>query len=263
MKATLAGQELHYLDEGQGPAVVFLHAFPLGLSMWDEQARSFSGEHRVVRFDCRGFGLSPPEKGPLTMERIADDACLLMDTLGIEKAILWGCSMGGYAALAFARRHKGRFLRLVLQDTRGGADTPEGRERRHRLAREVLREGSGAAALAFEGNLLGETTKREQPALVGWVHETILANPALGVANALLGLGARPDSTPSLGEIDVPTLVVCGSEDVLTPPHESKALGEAIPRSRVEIIPRAGHLANLEQPALVARAFEAFLREVG
>src|SRR5512141_2750894 len=162
MKATIDGVEIEYDVHGTGPAVLLLHAFPLGLFMWDPQVAALSATHRVVRFDVRGFGGSAVGAGPLTMERIADDAAALLDLLGIEKAVVGGCSMGGYAAFAFVRRHPQRLLGLVLQDTRAGADTAEARASRAVLAGKVLAEGASAAAEAFLPKLVGETTHRER-----------------------------------------------------------------------------------------------------
>lgn len=259
MKATLDGVAIEYEVRGDGPAVLLLHAFPLGLFMWDAQFEALSPTHRVVRFDARGFGGSAAGEGPLTMERIADDGALLLDHLGIEKAVVGGCSMGGYAAFAFVRRHPQRLAGLVLQDTRAGADTAEAKASRSTLAAKVLAEGASAAAEAFLPKLVGETTHRERPALVAGLRERILATPPLGIANALHGLGARADSRETLPTIAVPTLVLVGSEDVLTPASEAATMAAAIPRARLDVIPGAGHLANLESPAAVNGALRAFL----
>jgi len=256
MKVKIAGSDLHYDVRGHGPAVLFLHAFPLGLVMWDEQAAALEADHRVVRFDCRGFGGSPATDGILTMERIADDAAALLDHLGISKAVVCGCSMGGYAAFALQRRHADRLRGLVLADTRAGADAPEARANRATLGEKVRREGSGAAAEAFVPKLLGETSHASRPELVERVRAIILGNPPGGIADALAGLGARADSTPTLREVRVPTLVVCGEEDALTPVSESESIQRAIAGARLEVIPKAGHLANLENP----QAFNAALR---
>jgi pimeloyl-ACP methyl ester carboxylesterase len=231
--------------------------------MWDAQAAALKPSLRVIRFDARGFGGSPAGDGPLTMDGIADDAAALMDHLSLERVVLCGCSMGGYAALAFARRHPRRLRALVLQDTRATPDTDEARTNRRLLAERVLREGAEAAASAFVPKLLGVTTQRENPRLVAEVRETILANSPRGIADALFGLGMRPDSTPTLADIRVPTLVLCGAQDVLTPPADSKALHEAIAGSRLEIIPGAGHLANMEAPEAVNTALSAFASELG
>ncbi len=259
MKATIDGAAIEYDVRGEGPAILLLHAFPLGLFMWDAQVESLAATHRVVRFDARGFGGSAPSDGPLTMERIADDGALLLDHLGIEKAVVGGCSMGGYAAFAFVRRHTQRLVGLVLQDTRAGADSAEAKANRATLAARVLAEGASAAAEAFLPKLVGVTTAAERPALVAAVRDRILATPPQGIANALHGLGARADSRETLPTIEVPTLVLVGAEDVLTPPGEAAIMAAAIPRARLDVIAGAGHLANLENPEAVNAALRAFL----
>jgi 3-oxoadipate enol-lactonase len=259
VKAALGGADIEYEARGGGPAVLFLHAFPLGMFMWDEQVEALAASHRVVRFDARGFGGTPPDEEALTMERIADDAAALLGLLGIEKAVVAGCSMGGYAAFAFARRHPEKLAGLVLQDTRPGADTAEARANRAALAARVLAEGAVAAAEAFLPRLVGETTHRERPRLVARLRERILATSPRGIANALEGLAERADSQPTLASIRVPTLVAVGEEDVLTPPAEARAMAAAIAGSRLEVIPKAGHLSNLEDPHAYTAALRSFL----
>jgi len=259
VKAAIDGVAIEYDVRGEGPALLLLHAFPLGLFMWDAQVEALCATHRVVRFDARGFGGTAAGEGPLTMERIADDGALLLDHLDIEKAVVGGCSMGGYAAFAFVRRHPQRLAGLVLQDTRAGADTAEARANRATLAAKVLNEGASAAVEAFLPKLVGETTHRERPDLVSGLRERILAATPQGIANALHGLAARADSRETLPSIAAPTLVLVGAEDVLTPPSEAATMAAAIPRARLDVIPGAGHLANLENPAAVNAALRAFL----
>jgi 3-oxoadipate enol-lactonase len=250
---------LAYDVAGEGPAVLLLHAFPLDLTMWDGEALALQPTHSVIRFDCRGFGSSPPGEGLLTMERIADDAAALLDHLGVGRAVVCGMSMGGYAAFAMARRHGDRLKALVLADTRSGPDTSEGRQARAVLAEKVGREGAAAAAEAFLPKLLGETTHRERPEVVARVRETILRASPRGIMNALAGLAARGDSTPTLREIRVPALVVCGVEDTLTPVSEATALNQGMPASRLEVLAGAGHLSNLETPAAFQGVLLTFL----
>ena len=259
----VGGSPLAYDVRGEGPPVLFLHAFPMGLAMWDAEAQALQATHQVIRFDCRGFGASPPGDGLLTMERIADDAAALLDHLGVGRAVVCGLSMGGYAAFAMVRRHADRLKGLVLADTRAGADSEEGRQARAVLAEKVGREGSSAAADANVPKLLGETTHRERPEVVARVRDVILRNPARGIMDALAGLAARADSTPTLREIRVPTLIVCGVEDTLTPVSESRALNDAIPASRLELLAGAGHLSNLENPAAFQGALLTFLSGLG
>jgi 3-oxoadipate enol-lactonase len=259
VKARLRGAEIEYDVRGKGAALLLLHAFPLGLAMWDEQAERLAASHRVIRFDARGFGGSALAGGPLTMDTVADDAAALLERLGVDQAAVAGCSMGGYAAFAFVRRHPRRLRALVLQDTRAGADSDEARASRHAQAEKVLGEGSGAAVELYLPKLLGESTHREQLRVVERVREWIAAAPPRAIADALHGLAARADSRATLGTIHVPTLVVVGEEDVLTPPPESMAMAEAVPGARLEVLPKAGHLSSLERPEDYGRCLSAFL----
>jgi len=259
VKLKVAGTELACDVTGAGPALLLLHAFPLGLAMWDEQVRALAEGHQVVRFDARGFGGSPPGDGLLTMERIADDAVGVLDRLGVPSAVVGGLSMGGYAALALARRHPERIRNLVLADTRAGADSPEAKAARAVQAERVRREGARAMAEAVLPKLLGATSHQERPDLVARVRSLIEANPPRGIADALAGLAARADSTPTLREIRVPTLVVVGDEDAITPLAEAEALQRGIQGSRLAVVPRAGHLSNMENAAEFNRHVRSFL----
>jgi pimeloyl-ACP methyl ester carboxylesterase len=229
------------------------------MAMWDPQAATLAARFRVVRFDARGFGGSPPGEGLLTMERIADDAVALLDHLGLSRAIVCGCSMGSHSALALVRRHPDRLRALVLVSGRAGADGGDARRGRAELAEQVLREGAAAAAGAMVPRLLGRTTQAERPEVVARVRAIVLANPPRGIADGLFGLAARADSTPTLREIRVPTLVVCGEEDPLAGPAEAGRLHEGIAGSTLDVLPRAGHLPNLEDPPAFDAALLRFL----
>jgi pimeloyl-ACP methyl ester carboxylesterase len=259
MKLSLSGGELHYDVRGDGIPVLLLHAFPLSLAMWDVQARLLEKTHRVVRFDARGFGASSPGDGPLTMERIADDAVALLDHLGLPSAVVCGLSMGGYAAFALVRRHPTRLRALVLADTRAGADAPAARASRAELAERVLKEGTQVVAETMVPKLLGATSLRERPDTVAEVRRITLGNPPRGIANALAGLAGRADSTSTLREIRVPTLVLCGEEDTLTPVSEAEMLAGGIAGARLVTIPKAGHLSSMENPEAFGAALLGFL----
>lgn len=258
-KARVGGGDIAYETRGAGPALLFLHAFPLGLGMWEPQVSAFASSHQVIRFDARGFGGSPPGDGLLTMERIADDAVGLLDHLDVSRAIVCGLSMGGYAAFALVRRHADRLKALVLADTRAGADSDAARAARAAQADKVRKEGSASIADAVLPKLVGETTHAQRPELVARLKETIAANPPRGIADALAGLAARADSTSTLREVRVPTLVVCGAEDVLTPLSESEALVRGIAGSKLEVIPGAGHLSSVENPDQFNAVLRRFL----
>ncbi len=263
MRVRIAGGELDYDAQGEGPALLFLHGFPLDRTMWEPQWRALAPGRTLVRFDLRGFGASPPGDGALSMERIADDAAALLDHLGLSRVVLCGLSMGGYAAFAFARRHAERLRGLVLTNTRALPDDPEARRRRSELAEDVRRRGVIAAEEAFLPRLLGATTRRERPELVERVRAMMRGASRQGVIDALAGLAARADSRPTLREIHAPTLVISGDEDEISPPAEARAMHAAISRSRVAILERAGHMSNLENPEAWNAAVADFLSALG
>jgi 3-oxoadipate enol-lactonase len=262
MRFNVAGADLAYDVRGAGPAVLLIHAFPLGLTMWEPQAAWLADAHQVVRFDARGFGGSPPGDGLLTMERFADDAVAILDHVGLPSATVCGLSMGGYAAFALVRRHPERLRALVLADTRSGADSPEAKATRVAQSERVRRDGAASIADAVLPKLLGATSHRDRPELVARVRQAIEANPPQGIADALAGLAARADSTPTLREIRVPTLVMVGEEDAITPRAEAEALHRGIAGSRLAVVPQAGHLSNMENPGEFNRHLRSFLADL-
>jgi 3-oxoadipate enol-lactonase len=227
---------------------VFLHAFPLNRTMWAPQVSALGGEWRCIAPDYRGFGDSS-QTPPFTMDRYADDVAELLDALNVERAVVVGLSMGGYVAFALWRRHRDRVRALVLADTRAGADTSEGAERRRALIETARTQGSGAVANAQIASLMGKTSRERRPDVYDAAHRMMSVAPVTGIVGALEAMLHRPDSTPLLETITVPTLIVVGEEDVVTQPKEAQAMHAAIAGSRLEILAQAGHLSNLERPA--------------
>jgi pimeloyl-ACP methyl ester carboxylesterase len=250
------GAAIGYDDTGHGPAVVFLHAFPLNRAMWAPQTSALSAERRCVTIDARGFGESAAT-GPCSVDRYADDVAAVLDALEIKRAVIVGLSMGGYVAFALWRRHPRRVRALLLADTRAGADTPESRERRRDLI--ALARSSGVAAVADRQmiGLLGKTTRERRPDIEAMVRSIAASATVDGVVGALEAMLERPDSTLTLATVTVPTLIVVGEEDVLTPPKEARAMHSMIYASRLEVLAQAGHLSSIERPA----AFNAVLNE--
>jgi pimeloyl-ACP methyl ester carboxylesterase len=234
--------------------------------MWDSLVGSLTGDGepglQILRMDCRGFGGSPPGPDALVMEQIADDAVAVLREEEIERAVVCGLSMGGYAALALARRHPDRLAGLILADTRAEPDTEEARDARAKTALRVRDEGPGFLVDELPPKLLGETTRRERPEVVERVQEMIREADGAGVAQALEGMALRPDSRPFLEDVQVPALVLCGDEDELTPVAAAETLRDGIPGGRLEILPGAGHLPNLETPEAFERAVGGLLREL-
>jgi pimeloyl-ACP methyl ester carboxylesterase len=242
--------EISYRDTSPSSsrsALVFLHAFPLNQTMWDEQVSAFSNDHRVITFDWRGFGQSSLGERPSRMDVFADDLKGFLDLLRIEAASICGLSMGGYALLAALRKYPMIATRVIFADTRAAADTPEGRENRFKMAAKVRENGSASIAQDLIQKLLGKSTRATAPAIVDRIQGMVeRANPE-AIAHALLGMAEREDSFDILPSIRCPALVIVGSEDDLTPPDESKKLSAGIQNSQLEIIEGAGHLTNIEK----------------
>jgi 3-oxoadipate enol-lactonase len=253
-----AESTLAHSDVGHGLPVVLLHAFPLNRSMWEPQIAALFGECRCIVPDLRGFGDSP-KAGPYSIDRYADDVVELLDAIQIDRAVIGGLSMGGYVALAIWRRHRSRVRALVLADTRAGADNAEGKQKRNDLIALAKAEGSIAIADKQITGLVGKSTREKQPELVERIRSIMAGEAPEGIAGALEAMRERPDSTDMLTTIDVPTLIVVGDEDVVTPPKEARAMHDAIPGSRLEVVTGAGHLSNLERPATFNAALSDFV----
>ena len=167
--------------------------------------------------------------------------------------------MGGYIAFALWRRHPGLLRALVLADTKAGADDETARANRRAMIALVREKGAGAVADKMIAGMVGKTTREKNPDLVEAMHRMMALAPVDGIAGALEAMSTRPDSMPTLATIAVPTLVVVGEEDALTPVKEARALHAGIAGSRLEVIAGAGHVSNLERPAAFNHVVSEFL----
>jgi pimeloyl-ACP methyl ester carboxylesterase len=245
--ANIDGVQLAYRDEGTGRPLLLIHAFPLSGAMWDRQVAALASAYRVIVPDLRGFGASQIVPGTVSLDQYADDLAGLLDQLGLGSTpvAVGGLSMGGYIAFALLRRYRERVGALILADTRAQADTEDGRRAREQNAR--LAEEQGPAAIADQ--MLPKLFSPDAPEpLRAEVRRMIEANDRAGIAAALRAMAVRPDSTPLLREISVPTLILVGSADALTPPSDAQAMHAAIAGSRLVELPGAGHVSNLEAP---------------
>lgn len=242
--------ELFYQDTQKGSAtLILIHAFPLSHRMWDSQFQEFSEKYRVIRYDLRGFGRSSQTDGQTTIELHTDDLLNLMDTLNVQRAVLCGLSMGGYIALRFSERFSERVAGLILADTKSEADTNEGKLGRAAGVKVLKEKGSAALVEDLLKKLLGEKTQEHNTFLVEHVKEMALENSPFGMASALIALAGRTDTTAALSKFNFSTLVLVGAEDKITPPEFAERLKAGIKGAELEVIPDAGHLSNLENPA--------------
>lgn len=238
--------------------VVLVHAFPLNAELWDPQRAALPPGWRLLTPDLPGFGRST-EPPAMTVEGMAASVLAAMDARGIRRAVIGGMSMGGYVTFAMYRLAPERFSGLVLVDTRTTADNDQQKDGRRKMMVTAREHGAPAIADEMLPKLLGDTTKRERPTVAVTVRRLIEGNRADTIAGAVEAMMGRPDSTPLLSRLALPTLIVCGEEDTLTPPSDSEAMHRAIAGSRLVLLPGAGHLSSLETPAAFNQAFRTFL----
>jgi 3-oxoadipate enol-lactonase len=257
-----SGVAMSYRDLGEGDPLVLLHAYPLNGRMFESQMEAFSGSHRIVAPDYPGFGRSPRTPAQPDVHYYAEGVRSLLDRLHLERVILGGVSMGGYVAFECMRHFPERITALILANTRPEPDSEEMREIRKETALSVAQEGVGILVRLQMERLLTPYTLQNDEELVETVRAMIFENSPDGVVAALGAMRERPDSTPLLGEIGVPTLVVGGEEDGISPPEIMGAMAAKIPGAHHVTIPRTGHLSNLEAPEMFNAILADFLRSI-
>ncbi|MDX1691251.1 MAG: alpha/beta fold hydrolase [Acidimicrobiia bacterium] len=244
--ARVNGTMLYYRETGEGRLAVFLHGFPLDHTVWLDQLTGLGHVRRCVAVDLRGFGRSEPiTDDSLSMEMMADDVAALITALGEDSADIVGVSMGGYVAMALLALRPEMVRSLTLLDTRAKADDAEARASRERLIQQVLERGRVHLAGNLVPSLLGPEASshvraRLRSMIEGTRYETMVA--------ALEGMRDRPDRTDDLRSVAVPSLVLGGEHDTITPPGEIAGLAEAIPGARSMVVRGAGHLPPMERP---------------
>jgi len=244
------------------PPILFIHAFPLDRTMWRHQLVSpaLAGWNRIAP-DLRGAGAwsvpDPPDA--YSMARYSEDLVQVLDARDIRQAIVCGLSMGGYILFELLRRHAGRVRAAILCNTKATPDSPDAKRDRNAMAALAQKDGARAVADKLLPKLLSRATFAAQAQVVAEVREIIERAPVPGIVGALRALRDRPDSTPMLGSIRVPVLVLAGDDDQIAPAAGMQEMARAIPGAQFALIPTAGHLAPLEQPTTTSAALADFV----
>ncbi|MEP7197502.1 MAG: alpha/beta fold hydrolase [Saprospiraceae bacterium] len=240
---------ISYNDAGEGSVpVIFLHGYPFDKTMWHLQLDYLKSSHRVIAYDVRGFGRSTDEESPLSIDLFAKDLLLFMDKLNIKKAVLCGLSMGGFIALNAAKKNPERFEALILCDTQCIADTPEVKEKRYQTIEQIKLNGATSFNEAFVKSVFLADTLANKKELVETIRDVVFANSPAVIIAGLTALATRAETCSSLEAIHIPTLIICGREDLVTPIAQSEFMHEHIKGSSLNVIDNAGHVSNLEQP---------------
>lgn len=252
------GIKLSYDDVGEGSVpVIFLHGFPIDKSMWHSQVESLKSTHRVIAYDIRGFGKSRDHGTSLSIDQFSEDLIRFMDLLSINKAVVCGLSMGGYVAMNAQKRAPGRFEALILCDTQCVADTAEGKRKRYQTIDEINAEGVKKFAEGFIEKVFCKESLTHKKEVVNQLKEIIYSTSPRMITQGLKALAECRETCSTLCMVNIPTLIICGKEDELTPVIQSEYLKQNIDGSLLCVIEKAGHVSNLEQP----EAFNKYLND--
>ena len=261
MKAVINGLTVNYELAGRtdGRPVVFIHGFPFSQAMWQPQVEALPSDLQIITYDVRGHGESDIGDGQYLIEFFVDDFFGLLDHLKIRRAVVCGLSMGGYIALRAIERNPERFAGLVLADTRSEADTNDGKSRRAASIKTVQTSGVKVFADGFLKAVFAADSFESKPESIEFIREIIEKTSPVAIIGNLIALAARTDTTASLSSIKVPTLILVGEHDTLTPPAAAQAMKEKISKSELVTLRNAAHMSNLENHEAFNQALKKFL----
>jgi 3-oxoadipate enol-lactonase len=264
MKTILNDVAVNYTERGmpQGLPVVFIHGFPFSHEMWEPQINVMPNTIHAIAYDVRGHGASDVGDGQFTIELFVDDLIALLDHLLIKKAILCGLSMGGYIALRTFEKHPDRVCGLILCDTKSEPDTNFAKINRTVTMKAVKTLGVPAFAEDFVKAIFWEKTFERNPSVIAFIKQIICANSPRGICGTLLALASRTDTTPVLSSIHIPTCIIVGEHDTLTPPSEAQTMHTMIAGSELHLLPHAAHMSNLENAQEFNERLTTFLKKL-
>lgn len=254
---------LSYDDVGDGSIpIIFLHGYPFDKTMWKGQLDFLKSSYRAIAIDIRGFGKSTDEESTLSIDMFGNDLIQFMDKLNIDKAIICGLSMGGYIALNLIKRFPSHFEALILCDTQCIADTAEGKEKRYKTIEEIEAEGVTNFNEGFIKKVFHKDSIKNKTKLVEQLRNVVFSNSKNSITKGYAALAEHLETCSSLSKISIPTLIICGREDQVTPLAQSQFMNKNIKGSILHIIENAGHVSNLEQPIEFNKYLGEFLTDL-
>lgn len=261
MKKLINGLSVFFEGSSNNKSIIFIHGFPYDHTMWKAQIDELSKNYFCVAYDIRGLGESPAGDGQFTMEQFVDDLEIVVNELKLDKPVICGLSMGGYIALRALERMQDKFTAAILCDTRSEADNNEGKLKRAAAIKRINLEGLTPFTYDFIRNCFADEFKNNKQAELKKIIEKSSEFNSIGVKGCLLAMLSRTDTTQSLGNIKIPTLVICGEKDSLTPPSVMKEMFHKIPNAEYVEIKNSGHMSPIENPEEVNKAITQFLQK--
>ncbi|MBT8386710.1 MAG: alpha/beta fold hydrolase [Ignavibacteria bacterium] len=246
----------------ENKVILFVHGFPYDHQMWDAQVKALSSNYFCVRYDLRGLGESPAGDGQFTMEMFVDDLEEIISGMNLNKPILCGLSMGGYISLRAMGRTENLFSALILCDTKSVADDNETKLKRADAIKRINDGHFNLFIEEFVSNCFADSFINESEKEYRKVVSRSLKNNPLGVKGCLLAMAGRTDTTEILKRIKIPTLVICGNEDKLSPPAVMKTMADKIPGSKYALVKGSGHMAPIEKAEVVNEKITRFLNRI-
>lgn len=247
----------HYEEAGSGPAILLVHGFPLDHRIWDDQVKQLSSRFRVIAVDLKGFGKSASTEA-FTIDSMADELAEFISAVNATPAVVAGLSMGGYISFSLAVRHPEIMKGLAIVCSKAEADTPAGREARQKMAELAQTQGAKPVAEQMMPKMFCETTYKNRPELVEKLRGIMEASPPTTIANACFAMRDRVDRTPDLPKLAMPVMIILGEKDSIIPAEMGKAMALACRQGALKLIPGAGHLATMEEPAVVSQVLADF-----
>lgn len=262
MKSVSEDLFIKTFGDEKNPPIVFVHGFPFDHKLWDNQVDILKEKYFCISYDIRGLGRSEVGDGQFTMEKFSNDLIHLVKNLKLNKPVLCGMSMGGYIILRALQKEQELFAGVILIDTKSAADNDIVKLKRAEAIDSINSMGLIKFNKNFITPLFWDKTINSNMKLVNQIiSRANKANP-LGVKGALIAMLSRIDTTGYLKELNVPALVLCGKYDNLTTPEEMKSLADEIPNSKFFVVPKASHMAPVENPEFVNKKITSFLAKV-
>ncbi len=243
-------------------SILFVHGFPFDHNMWKEQIKEFISDYYCITYDIRGLGESSSGDGQYSIETFIEDISFIIKELDLKKPILCGLSMGGYIAFRAIEKMEDKFGGIILCDTKPEADNNEAKLKRAEGIRKINEEGLKSFIPDFIKNCFSEEFQIRHSIEYNKIVENSLKFDPLGVKGCLLAMAGRTDTSSYLPQIKIPTLILCGEKDNLTPPATMKGISDKISNSEFYIVPASGHMSPIENPNFVNEKILLYLKRV-